>query len=214
MTEKGLNVDKNHCALCGRKRTELEPQRTSISIDPYSETIWPVPGGKPAECRGTSTMTHAYISIRRNGGEDKNTHICLQCATESLVSLRNEIDRILGETTRELPEPTYDESVRFALYCIKQANDVMRVLRGQDNRKLIDSDPVGWSHRLRLLVLDFCDYYERLAGYFPGINMDGIHEEPLTVNPVAYVEGIKEFDRRFDETMARAKANEVNKRND
>lgn len=196
-------MDKNYCALCGRKRTSLEPQRKSIRIEPRIETIWPVPGGKPAEGMGTSAMIHAYISIRRNGGEDDNIHICFNCAQESLVYLRNEIDRMLGENEAELTETIIDEKTRFALYVIKWATKAMRILTGVDYKDLIKTDPPKWASRLRSCARDFQSYYERLGEYFPGLDMEGVHEEPLDIDPVAYVEGLEESDRQWKETYKR-----------
>ena len=206
MTGKGrTEMNKDHCALCGRKRTPLEPQRKSININPYSETIWPVPGGKPAECWGTSTMTHATISIRRNGGENDDTHICLQCTQESLILLRNEIDRLLGENEKEIPKPVYGEDTRFALHVIKEGARIMRILAGIDDKDLIKSDPAKWSNRLWYRTKEFQRFYERLGEYFPGLDMNGIREDPLKVDPGDYVEGVKESIRRMDEKFEKSR---------
>lgn len=90
-------MNPEHCALCGQRRSPLHVRRGSFGFNDLmriSDVRELLPGRAEAS---PDAMLHMSISVRRNGGEGSDTHICDGCVAAGLRHINQFInDTLIG----------------------------------------------------------------------------------------------------------------------
>lgn len=83
-------MNRDHCALCGEKRRATEPQVKSFGMHDLliireHRELQP---GRAEQSPQMMIDTAIYASIRRNGGESEDTHLCQGCIRLGLQRIK------------------------------------------------------------------------------------------------------------------------------